>query len=130
MGELNTAPMKINKVEGAANEVKESGGPGINESWGTSGGATVASGTYTGDGNNNRQITVGFICTLVVIIPEATQSGRSGWIVIRTAANNLSITTDPSLDTDTNLHAADGFVVDANFANVNLAVYNYWAISA
>ncbi len=34
MGEENAAPMRINGVEGAAGEVKISGGPGVLESWG------------------------------------------------------------------------------------------------
>lgn len=34
MGELNPVPMRINKVEGAAGQVKLSGGPGVLESWG------------------------------------------------------------------------------------------------
>ncbi len=33
MGELNTVPMRINGVEGAAGQVKVSGGPGVLESW-------------------------------------------------------------------------------------------------
>lgn len=35
MGELNTIPMRINGVEGAAGQVKLSGGPGVLETWGT-----------------------------------------------------------------------------------------------
>lgn len=34
MGELNTVPMRINGVEGAAGQVKKSGGPGVLETWG------------------------------------------------------------------------------------------------
>lgn len=34
MGELNTIPMRINGVEGAAGQVKLSGGPGATETWG------------------------------------------------------------------------------------------------
>lgn len=35
MGELNAVPMRINKGEGAAGQVKVSGGPGVLETWGT-----------------------------------------------------------------------------------------------
>lgn len=34
MGELNTKPIRINGVEGAAGQVKVSGGPGVLETWG------------------------------------------------------------------------------------------------
>jgi len=35
MGELNAVPMRINNVEGAAGQVKLSGGPGVLETWGS-----------------------------------------------------------------------------------------------
>ncbi len=35
MGELNAVPMRINRVEGAAGQVKVSGGPGVLETWAT-----------------------------------------------------------------------------------------------
>ena len=34
MGEVNAVPMRINGVEGAAGQVKISGGPGVLETWG------------------------------------------------------------------------------------------------
>lgn len=41
MGELNDVPTRINKVEGAAGQVKLSGGPGLPETWGDLGSLTV-----------------------------------------------------------------------------------------
>ena len=93
------------------------------------GGATIATGTYTGDGTGPRQITTGFKCSLVVLLDSTTTSEY--WLVI---PNRLLYTTSTNVVTYLQLHATDGFSVQAGggssaWGNVLNNVYYYWAIS-
>ena len=82
----------------------------------------VVTGTYTGDGSDDRQITVGLKCSIVIILsPVATRH-----IVI---VPNRSIAVDDGQLQSEYLHASDGFNVYNVGANQNLDVFYYWAIS-
>lgn len=93
------------------------------------GGATVATGTYSGNGADDRQITTGFKCSLVLLFWE---DYKRMWMVYTTGgfrayfAATSTLTKDP---TDLTLHASDGFVVDAASANSDATAYSWWAIS-
>jgi len=87
-------------------------------------GAPSASGSYTGNGADNRQIVCGFIPKFVILY-DATHEKR--WTLI---GNNAALVHDTgtahnTVRTDITLHAADGFEVDAANANLNGNVY-YW----
>lgn len=84
---------------------------------------TVAFGTYTGNGVDDRQITVGFKCSMVI----AGQSSGAYLVLAKAVVSvNLGVT---GAKTDLLLHATDGFVVDDTSMNVNAGAYHYWAIS-
>ncbi len=87
--------------------------------------AINASGSYTGDGTADRQITTGFKCSFV-IIQTSSASNRFTLVPSFTirdtgAADNLDDTTN------TYLHASDGFVVGSN-SNTDGNTYYYWAV--
>jgi len=90
--------------------------------------AKWASGTYTGDGTDNRNITTGFICIFVMI----WRSSANGMWLINSASQGTYFTETPAIDlsvADAKLDAADGFEVDS--ANANMGggnVYTYVAI--
>jgi len=90
----------------------------------------IATGTYTGNAADGRQITTGFKCSMVVIITFATLNGRISriWVAIP------NITKVEAQDTggtgEVSLHATNGFVVNALYSNANLITYYYWAIEA
>ena len=86
-------------------------------------GKTIATGSYTGDGTDDRQITVGFKCSMLI----AWAAANSSFIVYPNQACIIGNGNDASAQVQ--LHATDGIVVDAIIANVNEAVYYYWAIS-
>lgn len=103
------------------------------------GGATVATGSYTGDNSNDRQIAVGFKCSFVKIIRTDALYERLIWDLI---PNITAIHCDNTSyhatgqAANTYLHASDGFVVDNSAAwpssetsNKLNKVYYYWAIS-
>jgi hypothetical protein len=105
-------------------------------------GPTIVSGSYTGNGGNGRQITIGFKCSHVIIM-----GGPGGivadWSLIpsytvyhegyQTATGIQAMTYNDT--SNTYLHASDGFVVSNNKAgaivgsNYSSGVYYYWAIS-
>lgn len=100
-------------------------------------GAQVATGSYTGDGTANRQITTGFKCSRVVIM-----GGRKScqWEIIPDISFYHTALDTPLHCIDSAyswLHASDGFVVNkgcgnnANYygANENTYTFYYWAIS-
>ncbi len=90
-------------------------------------GASIAAGTYAGNNANNRQIAVGFKCSLIIL----TDQSNEYWICFD-AAYNLRMLDTPTLNmasADCLLHATDGFVVDQSFANATGTTYYYWAIS-
>ncbi|GAG61600.1 unnamed protein product, partial [marine sediment metagenome] len=45
-------------------------------------GVTVATGSYTGDESNDRQITTGFKCSMVILIGQAGSADKKIWFVI------------------------------------------------
>lgn len=87
-------------------------------------GKSIATGNYTGNGADNRQITTGFKCSLVIL----TWTLSSSRIVIPTALA-IDIADGVSDITDVALHATDGFEVDNQWMNSNAVTYYYWAIS-
>lgn len=88
-----------------------------------------ATGNYTGDGTDDRQITVGFECINVFV----RRGGGSsyGWLCYSSTESMRCILGSPatvSAVTDLILHTSDGFVVDNLFANASTASYTYTAI--
>jgi hypothetical protein len=93
-------------------------------------GLTITTGTYTGDGTNDRQITVGFVPSMVLLLNYTDGSYR--WCTWSTASGiswNNANQINPAA-TDCKLHSTDGFEVDNANANANTKVYHYWAISS
>lgn len=91
------------------------------------GGATVATGSYTGNGNDNRQITVGFKCSLVFAY-NTTHTSYCGIMFPNVQRKAESVN---KLTGGTTLHASDGFIVfdTTDNMNTNGEVSYYWAIS-
>ena len=85
---------------------------------------TIVSGTYAGNDTDNRQITTGFKCSLVILC----QSLGATRIVIPTALA-IDVSDGMADMTDAELHATDGFVVDQTAMNMSGVTYYYWAIS-
>ena len=88
------------------------------------GGASIVTGSYVGNDGDNRQITTGFKCSMVVIRESQSRSGMmipsKGWYF------------DIGDDFDnTQLHATDGFTVFQTDDAMNWSprTYHYWAIS-
>ncbi len=90
---------------------------------------TIATGTYTGNDADNRQITTGFKCSMAVV--WANYGLGEWWFTIGTKNMYFISGVYPDLDLeDLTLHATDGFVVDHAKANESpVGTYNYWAIS-
>jgi len=90
------------------------------------GGATIATGSYTGNDADDRQITVGFKCSMVIV------SGFTShfWIVYGASGTIHQINDTTTLNkTDVLLHGTDGFVVDRINANFVDNTHYYFAIS-
>lgn len=86
--------------------------------------AQRAVGSYTGDGTNNRQITTGFQCALVIVY-DTTASDYP-----QIAMTNITFEPDSGLPgVDFLIHATDGFVVDNADCNYNAHNYEYFALS-
>ena len=85
----------------------------------------IATGSYTGDGTDDRQITVGFKCSAVIVLNADHYYSNHIFIP------NFCIRIDTAEQrANSALHATDGFVVyAAEYTNENLKVYYYWAIS-
>jgi len=92
-------------------------------------GKQTIAGTYTGDGSNDRQITTGFKCGMVILFDSETGMEYT-WIVLPTYTLQRGNTGTGAITTDALLHASDGFVVDNALANRSTEVYQYWAIEA
>jgi len=96
--------------------------------WATVGGIQIVSSTYTGADGDDRQITTGFACKLVIVYTTAGDDWL--WVCCsQTASYKLSGT--PAFTagaTDVLLHATDGFVVDQENANHNGETYRYCAL--
>ena len=92
-------------------------------------GKSISTGNYTGDGTTNRQITVGFKCSMVILL--GLYSTFRGATML---ANHSIITaiTGEQFTTMLGLHATNGFVVGKThsaYFNTNAVVHYYWAIS-
>ena len=95
--------------------------------WVTVTGVQIASSTYTGNDTNDRQITTGFQCALVIVWTDV--GADCTWICFRTnVCTKLCNTPSIAKATDVLLHASDGFVVDQENANHNGETYYYCAI--
>lgn len=91
-------------------------------------GATIVTGSYTGNGGVGRQITVGFKCSRVIIMDDdATNLDSVSFLI----PSITKIMDGGNIFPNNYLHAADGFVVDnsAKWKNFNGNTYYYWAIS-
>ncbi|GAI43060.1 unnamed protein product [marine sediment metagenome] len=90
-------------------------------------GKSIATGSYTGNGDVGRQITTGFKCSCV-IIANTTDANQSGYIV---PGGSVSQFSSPE-EADGALHASDGFTVGhtaGRHLNLGGNSYRYWAIS-
>lgn len=93
----------------------------------------VGAGSYAGNDSDDRQITVGFKCSRVIILEMAS---KYKWVLIPNACL-LSVPANPNEDESAHItiHATDGFVVGdvtagyAKTANYTTKTYYYWAIS-
>ena len=93
-------------------------------------GKSIATGSYTGDDTDDRQITTGFKCSMVFIYNSTDEAAADMWIVIPGAAATVS---GANYVAYIALHATNGFVVSktdlGNYGNEPDDVYYYWAIS-
>lgn len=110
----------------------ESGGGDEVDATNLAGVKRIATGSYTGDAAAfPRQITVGFQCSMVVIL--TTDGGGANPDELHITIPNMAIDVETgNIQDDTAslaLHAADGFNVGGASTNNNLSTYYYWAIS-
>ena len=90
---------------------------------------SIATGSYTGDGTDSRQITTGFKCSMVFLTSLSIVNGRyRQWVAIPNAGHMEGGDTDDTFYGLT-LHATNGFQVNSSYANQDTIVYYYWAIS-
>ncbi len=137
-GRFGTAQMP----DGTSGQVLTAQGVGVNPVY-AAGGAKVATSSYTGDGSSGRQITVGFKCSLVIIIGPY-DGAEQEWTLVPGRTNSHSYGTSPwhrlqaggTGGTYVYIHATDGFVVDilaidgtTRGPNYSGSVYYYTAIS-
>lgn len=131
MGEVNAVPIRINGVEGAAGQVKLSGGSGVLETWGVPPTRTIDTGSYTGNDAVDRQITTGFKCSLVIII-KSTFDKQWTALVASCVCHAVVDPFHTSVEHLVRLHASNGFYVSGDTiagANESPDTYDYWAIS-
>lgn len=83
----------------------------------------IATGSYTGDDTDNRQIITGFKCSMVSCVSVATMNHRVAFPLVAFRPDGRAA------ETDCVLHATDGFEVDAASMNAATYTYYYWAIS-
>ena len=105
--------------------------PGIKWAAAAGGGGDSAFGTYAGNDSNNRQITTGFVCKLV-IVQSVGVSGVNTWICLNTTGEDCILVEDTDQVDDYNkpyMHATDGFTLggDTYTANNTGESYNYAA---
>ena len=92
----------------------------------------TATGGYTGNGADDRQITTGFKCSCVII--QNTDKANSRAVIIPNMALIDGSATDNKEETAKHyFHATDGFVVSCTWSDVDLnfngSEYYFWAIS-
>ena len=93
---------------------------------------TIATGNYTGDGNADRQIAVGFKCSFVLILDLTAPADTHAFFLIPNQSQTGSFSADVTAYIQ--LHATDGFNVRTGggatvYGNTLNDVYYYWAIS-
>lgn len=91
----------------------------------------IATDTYTGDGSDDRQIALGFKCSIVLVwSPGGTTTNQL--FVAMNAENCIGISAYNDNNTELTslkLHATDGFRVYATSGvNSNGITYYYWAV--
>lgn len=92
-------------------------------------GKSITTGTYTGDGGSDRQITTGFQCSMVILWNQTDAVAADTYIITFVSIFSFA---GVSHTNDITLHATDGFTVGQTAAdptNENGDVYRYWAIS-
>lgn len=121
--------MSKNKLAFTLNKLLKGAGAGANptEIDVPAAGKSIATGTYTGDGNATRHITVGFKCSMIIILnitdPEI-------WILIPNACNKQRLAETVVSTANTALHATDGIdILQAGGCNILNDIHYYWAIS-
>lgn len=94
------------------------------------GGATVATGSYTGN-QTARQITTGFKCSIVLVQTTDGQNGDEVFFLFPASLTNRIYSVSVEDRTaDIYLHATDGFsLANTQTANKTASTYYYWAIS-
>lgn len=92
------------------------------------GGPTIATGSYTANDTDDRQITTGFKCSMVVLLTSSITTAGSIIIMVPSLSKNALGTNDT---TDNILHGSDGFIVstDTLYGNYSTREFYYWAIS-
>ncbi len=124
--------------DGTSGQVLTGQGAGADPAYAAPATKSIATGTYVGNGTNGRQITLGFKCSLVIIMGFPTGYWYSQWTLIpsKTMEHYISTTGHYDDTADQYLHATDGFVVSAagaggggGGANCNNVTFYYWAIS-
>jgi len=101
--------------------------------WATVTGIQVSISTYTGDNTNNRNVTTGFTCKLVIVYGDSVNGTNDilGVCASTSGAATVTGTSSPSLtvlDTALILNASDGFDVDMSDYNQSGKTYYYCAI--
>lgn len=87
----------------------------------------IVTGTYTGNDADNRQITTGSKCSMVIVLSNGTQDE-----IVVFIPNRVTMVADSgcAIRGTLSLHASDGFVVHGSTdPNASGIVYYYWAIS-
>ncbi len=133
LSELATTPADTDEVyirdvsEAAADESKRIT---VANLMAAAGGASIASGTYSGNQGDDRQITTGFVCKIVILWDRLLYT----WICISTTGSIRIKETNQIADlviipsADLVLHASNGFVVDGSFANQTGDTYDWVAL--
>ena len=93
------------------------------------GGASVAAGSYSGNSTTDRQITVGFKCSLVIIVENNSDDVDIMFSGFTSAITDTGVGERTAQEY---LHASDGFIVSGGgnhvFNTTGDTIY-YWAIS-
>jgi len=117
-------------AKGTASQILRMNSGATAPEWST-GGASIATGSYTGNDAGDRQITVGFKCSMVIFRNFTDQLEVDTWVLIPNASWSFAGT---EATANIALHATDGFTVNIgsaspNYGNESGETYYYWAIS-
>lgn len=87
----------------------------------------IASGTFTGDASDNRQISVGFKCDMVILF--APLSAECALFIPGEVRGLQAMAAKGG---GSQLHASDGFTVyeTTDGLNGSTVLYRYWAIAS